>query len=385
MMELNKILKEYAKYNDYNPVVISAPGRINLIGEHTDYNHGFVLPAAIDKRMIIALGKTSNTKNVKIKSIDFDEEAEIDLTNLLGQRMGWEGYIQAILCEAVLRNLTLEGFNSVFTSDIPLGAGMSSSAALCCGFLSALNVEFEWNLAEDEIAKMGQASEHRLGANVGLMDQFAVMYGKRGHALFLDCRDYSHYYFPLDLKDYSLVLINTNVKHKLVDSAYNDRRASCERTLAYLQKKDANIKTLRDVTLQILEDNSSIISSDDLQRVRFVINENERVQKTTEALSKGLINEVGHMLYQSHEGLRKEYKVSCAELDLLIDLTRNEKDVLGARMMGGGFGGCTINLIKSSEADSIIKRIKDKYQEQTKIQPESYFVSIEDGVTQVAL
>jgi len=381
-MDLQSILNEYTKYADNKPVIISAPGRINLIGEHTDYNHGFVLPAAIDKRMIIALGKASNTQNVKIKSIDFDEEVEIDLADLDSQRKGWEGYIQAILSEVVSRNLKLEGFNAVFTSDIPLGAGMSSSAALCCGFLSALNKEFDWSLGNIEIAKMAQASEHRLGANVGLMDQFAVMYGKRDNAIFLDCRDYSHQYFPLDLKGYSLVLINTNVKHELVDSAYNDRRASCERTLAELQKKNANIKTLRDVTLQILEDNSSDISSEDLQRVRFVINENERVQKTTKALAKGLLQEVGKLLYQSHDGLSKEYQVSCKELDLLVDLTKNEKGVLGARMMGGGFGGCTINLIKSSEADKIVSGIKEKYQEQTKIQPESYLVSVENGLTQ---
>jgi len=381
-MDLQSILNEYTKYADNKPVIISAPGRINLIGEHTDYNHGFVLPAAIDKRMIIALGKASNTQKVKIKSIDFDEEVEIDLADLDSQRKGWEGYIQAILSEVVSRNLKLEGFNAVFTSDIPLGAGMSSSAALCCGFLSALNKEFDWSLGNIEIAKMAQASEHRLGANVGLMDQFAVMYGKRDNAIFLDCRDYSHQYFPLDLKGYSLVLINTNVKHELVDSAYNDRRASCERTLAELQKKNANIKTLRDVTLQILEDNSSDISSEDLQRVRFVINENERVQKTTKALAKGLLQEVGKLLYQSHDGLSKEYQVSCKELDLLVDLTKNEKGVLGARMMGGGFGGCTINLIKSSEADKIVSGIKEKYQEQTKIQPESYLVSVENGLTQ---
>ena len=230
------------------------------------------------------------------------------------------------------------------------------------------------------IARMAQASEHRLGANVGLMDQFVVMHGKKNNAILLDCLDYNYKYFPLNLKDYLLVLINTNVKHKLVESAYNDRRASCERALSILQQNDENIKTLRDVTLEVLL-LSKEIADEDLRRVTYVLAENERVLKTVQALADNDLAQVGELMYESHEGLSNEYEVSCPELDLLVDLTRKESAILGARMMGGGFGGCTINLVKTTEAESVVSKLMNEYQKQTQIQAESYVVSIEDGVS----
>ena len=381
-MEVNQVVSAYNKYNEGNPVIISAPGRINLIGEHTDYNHGFVLPAAIDKQMLIALGKNKDEFEVKFKSLDFDDDLDLDLSALPDKLSGWQGYVLAIIQELRARDLNLQGFNCVFSSDIPIGAGMSSSAAVCCGIITALNTVFDWHLPKFEIAKIAQASEHRLGANVGLMDQFAVMYGKKNNVILLDCLDYQHQYFPLDLKDYSLILLNTNVKHELVDSAYNDRRASCENTLAFLQKKGPAIKTLRDVTQEDL-DMVDGIDDKDLQRVRYVLNENERVIKMTQALEKHDFVLVGELMYQSHEGLSKEYEVSCPELDLLVDLTRKENAILGARMMGGGFGGCTINLVKTAEAENIISRIMNKYKEQTQIQADTYLVSIEGGVNRI--
>jgi galactokinase len=229
------------------------------------------------------------------------------------------------------------------------------------------------------IARIAQASEHRLGVKVGLMDQFVVMYGKKNNAVLLDCLDYNYKYYPLDIKEYSLVLINTHVKHELVESAYNDRRASCERTLAVLQQNDENIKTLRDVTHADLLLGEGI-TDEDLRRVAYVLAENERVLKTVQALADNDFRQVGELLYQSHAGLSNEYEVSCPELDLLVDLARKESAILGARMMGGGFGGCTINLVKTTEAESVVSKIMIEYQKQTQIQAESYAVAIEDGI-----
>ena len=382
---VDKVKDAFVKTFNEKPIIISSPGRINLIGEHTDYNKGFVLPAAIDKRMFIAIARSKNTNQAKISSLDFNEEETFNLTSLADTSSGWRAYMQAMLQELSSRSYNACGFNCVLSSSIPLGSGMSSSAALCCGFLTALNTLFGWELPKLEIAKIAQASEHRLGVNVGLMDQFSVMFGKKNNVIKLDCRDYSYEYFPLDLKDLSLVLINTNVKHELVDSAYNDRRTSCERALDKLQQHNPAIKTLRDVSLKYLEFNRNVIEAEDFRRVSFVLCENERVKKTTCALAQGHIYQVGDLLYQSHQGLSEEYQVSCQELDLLVALSKSESAVLGARMMGGGFGGCTINLVKSADAISTVSRIMDRYKEQTQIQPESYLVSIDDGVSQVEL
>lgn len=381
-MDKNQVISAYNEFNEGIPIVVSAPGRINIIGEHTDYNNGFVLPAAIDKRMLIALGKNEKGGTSEIRSLDFKENLVLNLSELPDKLSGWQGYIIAVLNELRSRKLNFDSFNCVFGSDIPIGAGMSSSAALTCGIISALDEVNGWQLNKLDIAKIAQASEHRLGANVGLMDQFAVMSGKKNEVILLDCLDYSHKYFPLDLKEYSLILINTNVKHQLVASEYNDRRASCERTLALLQEANPDIKTLRDVTLDILND-AEEVSDEDKRRVGYVILENDRVLKTTLSLKDNDFKQVGELMYQSHEGLSKEYKVSCKELDLLVELAREENAVLGARMMGGGFGGCTINLIKTAAANSAVLRIMEKYKKQTDIRADYYTVCIDNGLSKL--
>lgn len=381
-MDKNQVISAYNEFNEGIPIVVSAPGRINIIGEHTDYNNGFVLPAAIDKRMLIALGKNEKGGTSEIRSLDFKENLVLNLSELPDKLSGWQGYIIAVLNELRSRKLNFDSFNCVFGSDIPIGAGMSSSAALTCGIISALDEVNGWQLNKLDIAKIAQASEHRLGANVGLMDQFAVMSGKKNEVILLDCLDYSHRYYPLDLKEYSLILINTNVKHQLVASEYNDRRASCERTLALLQEANPDIKTLRDVTLDILND-AEEVSDEDKRRVGYVILENDRVLKTTLSLKDNDFKQVGELMYQSHEGLSKEYKVSCKELDLLVELAREENAVLGARMMGGGFGGCTINLIKTAAANSSVLRIMEKYKKQTDIRADYYTVCIDNGLSKL--
>lgn len=381
-MDKNQVISAYNEFNEGIPIVVSAPGRINIIGEHTDYNNGFVLPAAIDKRMLIALGKNEKGGTSEIRSLDFKENLVLNLSELPDKLSGWQGYIIAVLNELRSRKLNFDSFNCVFASDIPIGAGMSSSAALTCGIISALDEVNGWQLNKLDIAKIAQASEHRLGANVGLMDQFALMSGKKNEVILLDCLDYSHRYYPLDLKEYSLILINTNVKHQLVASEYNDRRASCERTLALLQEANPDIKTLRDVTLDILND-AEEVSDEDKRRVGYVILENDRVLKTTLSLKDNDFKQVGELMYQSHEGLSKEYKVSCKELDLLVELAREENAVLGARMMGGGFGGCTINLIKTAAANSAVLRIMEKYKKQTDIRADYYTVCIDNGLSKL--
>ncbi len=378
-MNKHQILAEYANYFTGTPLLVNAPGRINLIGEHTDYNHGFVMPAAINKSLFLAMNKSDQPDTVKVRSYDYDQEETFILGTSPRPFNSWRSYVQAIFQELEARSKPLSGFNCVFGSDIPVGAGMSSSAALCCGFISGVNRLFNWELSKLEIAQIAQAAEHRIGAHVGLMDQFAVMHGKKDHVIQLDCLDYSYEYNPLKLKDLSLVLINSNVKHELVDSEYNDRRASCEKALSQLQQLRPEINTLRDVNMNDLE-NADFLDPTDLKRVQFVLHENYRVKLTSQALKGGRFQEVGKLLYQSHQGLSQEYQVSCPELDLLVDLTKQEQGVLGARMMGGGFGGCSINLVRHNELDDTILRIMEQYEQQTKITPESYMVSIEDGV-----
>jgi galactokinase len=377
--QLENIITAYKEIDGGQPIIISAPGRINIIGEHIDYNHGLVLPAAINKRMIFALGKSDNGRVIRLKSLDFAEEMALDLTNLPDSLEGWQGYVIAIIHELQSRNLLSNGFTGVFSSDIPIGAGMSSSAALCCGIISGLNNLFSWQLTNMEIARIAQASEHRLGANVGLMDQFAVMFGRAEQAILLDCLDYSHQYIPLDLIGYSFVLINTKIKHRLVDSAYNERISSCERVLTVLRQHEASITTFRDIKLADLE-NLQDISEEDIKRAKYVLGENDRVEKTIAALKNNDLVHVGEFMYQSHAGLSKEYEVSCLELDHLVDLTRNESAILGARMMGGGFGGCTINLIKKDMIESTITRIMVSYQQRTQIRAEFHQVSIDDSI-----
>ena len=385
-MTFNKILINQIKsafkksFFEDNPLLINAPGRINLIGEHTDYNHGFVLPGAIDKSIVFGMGMNSS-KRIHIRSLE-NEQTTIDPgKEATSFHSNWGRYFQAMVEEIRLRKLNLEGVNCCFGGDIPIGSGLSSSAALCCGFLFGLNKMFDWDLPLLELAKIGQAAEHRTGARVGLMDQFAVLHGKKDKVIYLDCLDYSYQHFPLTLNEYSLILINSNVKHELADSAYNKRRESCERILAKLQQQDSGVKTLRDVTLQDLKSfENHTEDEEDIRRVAYVLRENERVKQTTEALSQQNLNRVGALLYESHEGLSKDYQVSCPELDLLVDLAKKEEVVLGARMMGGGFGGCTINLVLSSEADATVSRIKGKYEEMTMKKPESYLVSLEEGV-----
>ncbi len=379
---IEDIRNKYAKLFSGNPILIKAPGRINLIGEHTDYNLGFVLPAAINKYIYFAMGQSEKKEVATIYSTDFDQQVEINLeSGAASEDYGWASYLSNALLELKERGYPLKGFNCVMSGDIPLGAGLSSSAALCCGFVMGISKLVPFEITRQEIALVGQATEHRVGTNCGLMDQYASLFGKENQALCLDCKDLSFNHFPLELGEYSLLLINSNIKHKLAaGSAYNQRRASCEEAVAIIQKEHPDIKSLRDVDQALLSSYKSRLPAESFKRAQYVLHENQRLQDAVKAMEEGDIKKVGALIYQSHKGLSEEYEVSIPELDLLVNITKEIPSVLGSRMMGGGFGGCTLNLLLEKDKEEIKQKVRDAYFKQTSIEPEFIEVNTSDGV-----
>jgi galactokinase len=364
------------------PFLVRSPGRINLIGEHTDYNDGFVMPAAINKEIIFAIAPSDDSIS-KIFALNFGELYEIDLDDPQPvSDPAWANYLLGVLRQLVDRGFPLKSFVCVFGGNIPAGSGLSSSAALECGFAFAMNELNALNLSRLEIAKIGQWSEHNfVGVRCGLMDQFANMMGKENHVIQLDCRSLEHQYFPIHLQDYSLVLFNSGVKHNLASSEYNIRRAECEEGVQILQKSNSSIKSLRDASLKMLNDNRSSFSDDVYNRCKYIIEEIERVQLASADLQQGDLHAFGKRMFETHEGLSKLYKVSCEELDYLVSLVENNPEILGARMMGGGFGGCTINLVKNSTVKSTIDQVSSAYRKQFNIDIESYVVHIANSTS----
>ncbi len=352
----------------------SAAGRINLIGEHTDYNEGFVMPGAIDKVMMAKVEPNGTTK-VKVYAIDLEQEGEFDLNVEALPEQGWLRYIYGVCREVVKRGGKVEGFNAAFSGSVPLGSGLSSSAALESVFAFAINDLFNDNSIDKmELARIGQSTEHNYcGVKCGIMDQFASIFGREGHLIRLDCRSMEYEYYPIAAEGYRLVLLNTCVKHELVDSPYNRRRESCERVAAAL-----GMPSLRGATFEQLEGVKSSVSEEDYTRARFVIGEEQRVFAVSDALKAGDMESVGVQMYATHDGLSKDYEVSCEELDFLVDVAR-ECGVTGSRMMGGGFGGCTINLVKSDVYDEFIETALAKYKAAWGIDAEVIAVNIKNG------
>ncbi|MDE6178901.1 MAG: galactokinase, partial [Duncaniella sp.] len=344
-MELKeKITKAFADRFGGEGTLYASAGRINLIGEHTDYNGGFVFPGAIDK-VIMADIRPNGTDKINLYSLDLDDTSTFGLNEEDAPSQQWARYIFGVCRETIKRGGTVKGFDAVFAGNVPLGAGLSSSAALESCFAFAVNNLFNDDKIEKfELARIGQSTEHNYcGVNCGIMDQFASVFGKKDHLMRLDCRSMEFEYFPFDIKGHKLVLVDSVVKHELVDSPYNKRRESCERVAAQL-----GIETLRDAGMADLEAIKDRISEEDYMRARFVIGEKQRVLDVCEALGKGDLKTVGERMYQTHEGLSKDYEVSCEELDFLNDIAR-EEGVTGSRIMGGGFGGCTINLVSDDK------------------------------------
>lgn len=361
-----------------NPIFYASAGRINLIGEHTDYNGGFVFPGAIDKYIMTAIN-INGTDKVRLYSVDMNQYTEFGLREEDKPAEQWACYVFGVCREVIKRGFEVKGFDAVFAGNVPLGAGLSSSAALESCFAYALNDLFNDNkISIFELALIGQSTEHNYcGVNCGIMDQFASVFGKKDCLMRLDCRSLEFKYFPFKPMGYKLVLVNSQVKHELVDSPYNKRRESCERVA-----KTLGVETLRDADMSMLEAAKAQISDEDYKRAVYVIGEKQRVLDVCEALEKGDYETVGQRMYETHHGLSKDYEVSCEELDFLNDVAK-ECGVTGSRIMGGGFGGCTINLVKEDLYDTFVQTAKTKFNEKYGIEPIIIDVVISDGAHKV--
>ena len=381
-MDIEHVRSRFIKHFDGKTGnIYASPGRINLIGEHTDYNGGFVFPGAVDKGIMAEL-RPNGTNTVMCYSIDLKDRVEFKVDDPKGPRASWARYIYGIIQEMKKLGVDVKGFNTAFSGDVPLGAGMSSSAALESCFAFALNDLFGDNkVSKWDMVLAGQATEHNYcGVNCGIMDQFASVFGMKGKLMRLDCRSREFEYYPWDPKGYKLVLLNSKVKHELVGSPYNDRRNSCENVVKVISQHftDRKFETLRDVTWDDLEAVKAEVSAEDYKRAHFVLGEKDRVLAVCEALEKGNYNVVGQKMYETHEGLSKEYEVSCEELDYLNHLAK-ENGVTGSRIMGGGFGGCTINLVKEELYDKFIADAKTKFAVKYGHEPAVIDVVIGDG------
>lgn len=378
-MDIEFVRSRFIKHFDGSTgSVYASPGRINLIGEHTDYNGGFVFPGAIDKGIVAEL-KINGTNKVRAYSIDLKDYVEFGLNEEDAPRASWARYIFGVCREIIKRGGKIAGFNTAFAGDVPLGAGMSSSAALESTYAYALNDMFDCGIDKFELAKIGQATEHNYcGVNCGIMDQFASVFGKAGHLIRLDCRSLEYQYFPFNPEGYRLVLLDSVVKHELASSAYNDRRKSCENVVAAIQKRHPHVEFLRDANMDMLNEVKGEITAEDYMRAEYVIGEVQRVLDVCDALECGDYETVGKKMYETHYGMSKLYEVSCEELDFLNEIAK-ECGVTGSRVMGGGFGGCTINLVKNELYDHFIETAKARYKETYGRMPKVYDVVISDG------
>ena len=361
--------------------VVLSPGRINIIGEHIDYNDGFVLPAAIDKIICFAFAKNdSNTS--KIIAIDLEEEFEIDLNQEIHLHdKTWTNYLRGVINQLKINGFKFEGFNCVFSSNIPVGSGLSSSAALECGFLYGINELFNLDIKRIDIALMGQKAEHWVGINCGIMDQFSSVMGQENKVIKIDCMTLEFEYHDANFSDYSVVLFDSNVKHSLMTSAYNERRQQCDEGIAILKKNYPKITSFRDCTENQVIRLKDKMDKDVFKRSLFAVKEIKRVTLACDALDKGDIQTLGQLMFETHEGLSVDYEVSCDELDFLVNTVKAENAVIGSRLMGGGFGGCTINLIKKGEEEAIKSKLTKLYKEAFDIEMKIYDVKIGNGTS----
>lgn len=378
-MKKRQVIEAYKEKFGGDFRLFSAPGRINIIGEHTDYNEGFVMPAAIDKKIWVAITPVRGAA-VTVYSVDYDQISTFDIQGPIPELPHWALYSYGVVKELQNKGANPGAFNAVFGGDIPDGAGLSSSAAIECAFGTALNSLFDLGLDKLEIAKVGQLAEHNYaGVRCGLMDQFASMHGKAGHVIRLDCRSLEYEYAPLNLNGYEFILADTRVKHSLASTEYNKRRESCEEGVLLIGSKMPGVKSLRDLRPKDIVSFKDMLGEETFLCCEFVTEENERVLETVTALENGDLEKVGGLINASHRGLRDKYMVSCSELDLLVDTALTVEGVLGSRMMGGGFGGCTITLLKSTSLDQFVKAAQAAFQIAYSSDPVFYRVTIGDG------
>ncbi len=379
-MNLSDIRKKHASlFGEGGKITVRSPGRINLIGEHTDYNDGFVFPAAIDKAIWFTASK-NNRGLFRFYAGDYSEGFEMKVEDLSKSNVAWANYLLGVAHQFKQKGYQLEGVDVVFGGDIPIGAGLSSSAAVENGFALVLNTLFGFDEPKMEMVKMAQKAEHEYaGVMCGIMDQFAIMFGKKQQAIKLDCRTLDYEYANIDLTGYQIILVDTKVKHSLASSAYNQRRQECETGVSILKKYNPSITALRNVETWFLKAHENEMDDTVYRRCKYVVEENNRVTEAFNSLQQGDLKKLGALMMETHQGLRDEYEVSCKELDILFDFARHFAGVIGSRMMGGGFGGCTINLVENQKANLFKQEISNHYQKETGISPAIYKVEITDG------
>lgn len=373
---ITQIKEEFYAQFQTEPLLAFAPGRINIIGEHTDYNEGFVFPAAINLGIGVAIQSSTGT-NCHVISKDMNESFSFNVNETLTPiaNGGWKNYILGIIIELKKQDISLQPFNMVFSGNIPIGSGLSSSAALENAFLTGINTLQHLNLEKMKMARIGQSAEHNaVGVKCGIMDQYSSMFGKKEHALFLDCQTISSQLIPLALDDYEILLINSNVKHSLAESAYNERREACERIIKHFK-----IPSLRLLTHEVLMSSKNQISNSDFNKALYILDENNRVKNSVAALQKQDIETLGKLLFESHKGMKDLYEITCKELDFLVEEAYKSIDVIGARMMGGGFGGCTINIIKKNKSQIFFDKLSQKFHKKFGITCTSIPIIISDG------
>lgn len=374
--------QKFAALFEINPLLFYSPGRINLIGEHLDYNNGFVLPAAIDKAIYTAISKR-NDDLIVLYSMAFNEKIEVRLSEIKPIEDSWGNYVLGVVAQLQSHQYKLQGFNLIFDGDIPIGAGLSSSAAVECAAIYALNELFDLKINKIAMVKMAQKAEHEYaGVMCGIMDQFASMMGKENHVIKLDCRSLEYEYVPLQLAGYKIVLMDTQVKHSLASSEYNTRRNECEEGVRLIQKKYPQVYSLRDADIfmvnELLDHQSKVFA-----RCKYIVEEIERLNDACVLLKQNNIKAFGQKLYATHDGLSKLYEVSCTELDFIADACKKEEDVIGARMMGGGFGGCVIALVNEQSVNTIIERISKQYQQKFAHEMKAYITQLKDGASSI--
>ncbi|WP_234573440.1 galactokinase [Rhodohalobacter sp. 614A] len=375
-----RVKREFQNRFDDDYILINSPGRVNLIGEHTDYNDGFVLPAAVNKQIYLAISDNHSDK-AKLFSVDLDDYWEADITKpLVKSEKGWPNYLLGVVDQLQHHGYEVSGFDCAFGGDIPIGAGMSSSAALEGAVLYGLTELFELDISPEDMAKIAQKAENEfVGVQCGIMDQFVSLNGKEDHAMKLDCRSLEYEFYPFKFDDIHIVLCDTQVQRELVSSEYNIRRSQCEEGVKVLQQFDSSIQNLRDVSLSFLQSHQKELDPVVYKRCKYVIEENQRVLDACKDLNNEDLVSFGQRMYASHMGLKDEYEVSCKELDILVEEARSIEGVYGSRMMGGGFGGCTINLVEDSHLASFKKQIAERYHERTGKETKIYQAKVSGG------
>ncbi len=383
-MDIERLRKAFKDVFQTEPVLVKSPGRINIIGEHTDYNEGFVMPAAINKAIYVAVSKREDGE-IHLYSESYQQAYQSSVSAIEKSALGWANYVLGVADQLVKRGYKIAGFNLYLDGNVPLGAGLSSSAALECATAFAIDHLNDLQISQMDLALISQKAEHVFaGVNCGIMDQFASVFGKKDHAVLLDCRSMEYEYIPLKLEGYKLVLLNTNVKHSLADSAYNKRRSQCEQGVAWIKAAHPEVNSLRDATVDMLKEHVETRDAEVFQKCKFVVEEISRIQQAAQSLKQGDLVALGKLMFATHDGLSKDYEVSCQELDFLVDYVKNLDFVPGARMMGGGFGGCTINIVKDEEIDSLISEISTLYSKAFGLTLDAYIVETDNGSELIA-